>query len=125
MSDINILLDGVISFLVASALGLVLLLCLAIFFLRGFIQMRRKGKPFSRQSMFPHLLGILVSLAGCIIIILLIWLSDRGQRPHALNVWLDKWIWFWGMAIVALWPLSAYLWKKRQGTQSIDGIGET
>ena len=114
MSDINIILDGVISFLVAASLVLILLLCLAIFSLRGFIQMRRKGKPFSRQRMFPHLIGMLVSLSCCTIIILLIVWSDKVQRPHTLNVWLDNWVWFWVMVVVAMWPLGAYVWKKRQ-----------
>jgi UDP-N-acetylmuramyl pentapeptide phosphotransferase/UDP-N-acetylglucosamine-1-phosphate transferase len=122
MSDININLDGVIAFLVAAALMLILLLGLAVFSFRGLIQARQKGERFSRQPIFPHLIGMLVSLSCCVVIMLLVWLSDRPPRPARLNIWLDDWVLLWVAVVLALWPVSSYMIKRRQ---AISPPGET
>jgi hypothetical protein len=74
--------------------------------------MRRRGESFSRRTEFPHLAGLSISLSCCLIIILLIWLSDSMQRPHALNIWLDNWAWLWSTCVLLMWPAAVYAWKR-------------
>jgi hypothetical protein len=114
MSDIKLNLDGLIAFLVAAALGLVLLLVLSIVSLRGLLRARRKGERFTRQSSFPHVLGMLVSLAACAAVMFLSWFTDGGAYPRTLNVWLDRWSPLWGALILVLAPACAYFIKGRR-----------
>jgi apolipoprotein N-acyltransferase len=113
MSDIQLNLDGLIAFLVAAALALVLLLVLSIMSLRNLIRARRKGERFTRQPSFPHVLGITVSLAACAAVMLFIWFTDGGAYPRTLNAWLDRWSPLWGALVLALAPACAYLIKGR------------
>jgi UDP-N-acetylmuramyl pentapeptide phosphotransferase/UDP-N-acetylglucosamine-1-phosphate transferase len=114
MSDINLNLDGLITFLVATALALVLLLALSIVSLRSLIRARRKGERFTRQSSFPYVVGMLVSLAACAAVLLFLRFTDGGAYPRTLNAWLDHWSPLWGALIIALAPACAYLIKSRR-----------
>jgi hypothetical protein len=115
MSDININLDGLIAFIAASALGLLLLLGIVIALLAALIRARRRHEPFGRQRLFPHFIGLLVSLFGCLMVVVLLFFNERMLPTHALNIWLDHWLWLWLVTVIALWPVSAFAWKKWRG----------
>jgi ABC-type uncharacterized transport system YnjBCD permease subunit len=115
MSDIKLNLDGLIAFLVAAALAILFALGLMIMSLRSLVRARRQGKRFSRQPAFPHLIGMFISLACCVSIMLFIWFTDGGATPHTLNVWLDRLSPLWGAIIVALTPVSSRLIKGQLG----------
>ena len=125
MSDININLDGVIAFLAASGLGLLLISGILIALLASLIRARNKHEPFSRQVLFPHVIGMLVSLFCCVMVVALLLFSERMPPPRALNIWLDDWLWAWLIIVVALWPVSAFAWKKWRGRPPVARQGET
>jgi sterol desaturase/sphingolipid hydroxylase (fatty acid hydroxylase superfamily) len=112
MSDININLDGVIAFVFAVGLGLLLVLGILIISFASLIRARRKREPFSRQSLFPQVVGMLVSLSCCVLVVALLLSSERMPPPRALNTWLDHWLWVWLATVLALWPVSAVAWQK-------------
>jgi hypothetical protein len=112
MSDINIILDGVIAFIAAACLSILFLLGLLIFSVYGWAGARRKGGRFIDEVSWPHLQGLLLGLLSSIAIMLLILFTDRMPRPHSLNGWLDKLVWLWVPAVLLLWPLGVYLRKK-------------
>ena len=114
MSDININFDGVIAFLVASVLGLLLVVGILIALLASLTRARRKHEAFSRQRLIPQAIGMLVSFFCCVMVVVLLLFSERMPPPRALNIWLDHWLWAWPVAVLALWPASAFAWKKWQ-----------
>jgi UDP-N-acetylmuramyl pentapeptide phosphotransferase/UDP-N-acetylglucosamine-1-phosphate transferase len=124
MSDIQINLDGLIAFLVAAALALILLLVLAVVSLRGALRARREGERFSRQMAFPRVLGMLVSLSCCAIVLLLVWLNDGGVT-HTFNAWLDRLSPLWGALIIAVAPVSSRLIKGRLRFAAADAPVDT
>lgn len=99
MSDININLDGLIAFLAAASLSLTLLIGIIICALY-------------RRAKYAHMKGILLSLSCSIAILLLIFITDRTERPHTLNRWLDAWVWLWVPLVLSMWPLYLYLRRK-------------
>jgi hypothetical protein len=111
MSDIGIDLDGVIAFLVASSMGILLLLGIGVCALTARAKARRASDRISHQPIFPHMIGMGAGIIGCCLVILLIF-ADESTRPHILRNWLDDWFWLWGAAVLALWPLSVFLWRK-------------
>jgi signal transduction histidine kinase len=111
MSDININLDGVIAFIAAIALGLLLVLGILAISLFSLIRARRSHGSFSRQLLFPQVIGMLVSLFGCLIVAIILIAAESMTPPRALNIWLDQWVWVWLIAVLALWPASAFAWK--------------
>lgn len=113
MSDINIILEGVLAFIVAAVVALVLLLAILAGSLYALSRARRKKERFIQQAVFPHLLGMSLSLAGALVIMLLIVLTDSMPRPHALNIWLDNRVWLWVSVILLLWPVGVYAGKAR------------
>ncbi|MDT7605019.1 MAG: hypothetical protein QOF61_3016 [Acidobacteriota bacterium] len=94
-------------------LALVLVLVLSVLSLRSLLRARRRAERFSRQSSFPHVLGMLVSLTACAAVMLFIWFTDGGAYPRTLNARLDRWSPLWGALILALAPACAYLIKRR------------
>jgi hypothetical protein len=112
MSDIQINLDGLVAFLAAAALAIIFALGLVIVSVRGLIRARQKGERFSRQPAFPHVIGMLVSLACCAGVMLFIWATDGGATPHTLSIWLDRWALLWGAIIIALAPISSRLMRE-------------
>lgn len=112
MSDININLDGVIAFIVAVVLGLLLVVGILIASVASLIKARRNHEPFSRQSPFPQVVGMLVSFFCCVMVVALLLSSERMPPPRALNTWLDHWLWVWLATVLALWPVSAVAWQK-------------
>ena len=112
MSDININLDGVLALIAAIALALLLLLGALIASLASLIRSRRKHEPFSRQRLFPQVIGMLVSFFCCLIIVILLLFSERMPPPRALDIWLDQWLGLWLVTVLALWPVSALAWTK-------------
>ncbi|HKS29857.1 MAG TPA: hypothetical protein VJS44_18685 [Pyrinomonadaceae bacterium] len=113
MSDINIIPDGVVAFIVAAVVALVLLLAIIAGSLYALSRALQKKERFIQQAIFPHLLGVSLSLAGALVIMLLIVLTDSMPRPHALNIWLDNWVWLWAVIILLLWPVGVYAGKAR------------
>jgi UDP-N-acetylmuramyl pentapeptide phosphotransferase/UDP-N-acetylglucosamine-1-phosphate transferase len=124
MSDININLDGVIAFIAATVLSLLFLLGLLTFFIYGRARARPKSGRFIHQTALPHTFGLSLCLAGSIIIILLVVLTDRAARPHTLNIWLDKLVWLWAPVIFLLWPLGVYIRKRFMGKRLHQNPGE-
>jgi len=112
MSDISINLDGVLAFLAAAALALGLLLGLLMGALSGWAQSHRQPARFTQQRVFPHLVGMALSLVGSVVVLLLLWAEDGTLPPHSLALWLDQWLWLWVPGIVALWPGAVYGWKQ-------------
>jgi hypothetical protein len=114
MSDINIILDGVLAFIVAAALSLLLLAAVTVCLAYGLIKARGKREPLRREPVFPHILGMLISLVCLSVVMLFLLATEWMPRPHTINRWLDNWVWLWALALLSLWPLSAHIWKKRQ-----------
>ena len=112
MSDISINLDGVLAFLAAAALALGLSLGLLMGALSGWAQSHRQPARFTQQRVFPHLVGMALSLVGSVVVQLLLWAEEGTLPPHPLALWLDQWLWLWVPGIVALWPGAVYGWKQ-------------
>jgi hypothetical protein len=119
MSDINIIPDGMIAFLAAAILSILLLLGILVCSIYGLAVASRKKERFTRQSVMPHIFGMLLGLVGSIIIILLLFLTDFMPRLRALNSWLDNWIWLWAAALLLMWPLGFFLWRKRAASRAL------
>ncbi len=113
MSDINIIPDGLIAFVVAAPLCLLLLLATVICFLYERLASRRRA-AFRRGSVSPNLFGLSLSLACAIVILLMIILANNSSSPHTLSRWFDTWLWLWAAAVLLAWPVGAYFWKKRK-----------
>lgn len=99
MSDIDINLDGLLAFLAAASLSLALLIGIIICVL-------------FRRAQSSHMKGMLLSLSCSLLILLLIFITDRTERPHTLNGWLDAWVWLWVPLVLLVWPLYVYLRRK-------------
>ncbi len=111
MSDIDIHLDGLFAFLLASALGLLFILGILVAVIYCLIRARRMHEPFSRQRLFPHAIGMAVSLFCCVLILVLFFVDFETPPPRPIHIWLDKWFWAWAVFAFALWPISAFVLK--------------
>jgi hypothetical protein len=111
VSDIGLNLDGVITFLVAGVLCLLLLIALAACSLVARVANRR-------HAAVPHLVGILSSLAGSVVILVTVVMatvhSEERLEPNRAGVWFDGWLFLWAPAVLALWPIGALLYRRRQ-----------
>jgi hypothetical protein len=125
MSDIAINLDGLIAFIAAAALSLVLVAAIIICLAYGWSAARRTGVPLRRQKVFPHIAGMSICLVCFALLMLFLLFTEWTPKPHLINRWLDEWVWLWASAIVLLWPLTAYVWNRRRGRESIHGAVET
>lgn len=101
MSDIEINLNGLIAFIAATCLSLLLLIGIII------CALLRRAKP-------AHMKGMLLGLSCSILIILLTFVSDRTRRLRSLNGWLDSWVWLWVPLVLSVWPLCVCFSRKRQ-----------
>ncbi|MBD0373296.1 MAG: hypothetical protein ICV60_20835 [Pyrinomonadaceae bacterium] len=119
MSDINIILDGLIAFMVAAAFSILLLLGIIACLIYAWSRASRTSGPINRQPLFPHITGISISLACFAAVLLLLLYTERTPRPHTLSRWLDAWVWVWSLALLALWPLWVHVHRKRQGRDSL------
>jgi lysylphosphatidylglycerol synthetase-like protein (DUF2156 family) len=115
MSDINLNLDGVIAFLAAFGLGLLLLLAILVASIYATVKARRKHEPFRRQGLAPHIVGMLVSVLACAAVVLLLLFGETKLLPRTLAIWFDRWLVVWIAAVLALWPLSVVSWKQLRG----------
>lgn len=119
MSDINLNLDGLIAFLVAAGLGLLLVLAIFLGSIIAAVRAKQRGQRFSQQRFFPHLIGMIVSLLCCLGIELVLLLTDSNLPPRRIPIWLDNWIIVWLSAVLLMWPLSAMVfrrWKVSSGS---------
>jgi len=115
MSDINLNLDGVLAFLVAAGLGLVLVLAIVLGSIVAAMKAHQRGERFTQQRFFPHLIGMAVSLLSCLLIELVLLVTDSNLPPRRIPIWFDNWVIVWLTAILLLWPLSAQMcrrWRK-------------
>jgi hypothetical protein len=113
MSDINIILDGVIAFIVSASLCILLLLGIVICAVYMRATARQHRTDFTRRPVSHHIFGMSLSLACAAIILLSVILTENTPSPHTLNRWLDNWVWLWAVAVLLLWPLGAHFLKKR------------
>jgi hypothetical protein len=124
MSDINLNLDGVLAFLVAAGLGLLLVLAILLGSLAAAVKANQRGEQFTQQKFFPHLIGMVVSLLCCLAIELVLLVTDSNLPPRRIPVWLDNWVIIWLTAVLLLWPLSARAYKTLMNQFGlIDRIG--
>jgi len=112
MGHLSICFHGLVAFLVAAVLADALLVGLAFSALRSLIQARQRGKPFYRHPLYPHLIGVSVSLFCCVVIMLFTGVSLAVPRPHPLNIWLDDFALLWAALVLALWPASSYAIRR-------------
>lgn len=112
MSDIGLNLDGVIAFLAAAALAALLALSMLIVFLIALIRARRLHLTITGQGLFSQLVGMCASFVACLVILITLVLSEQLPPPRAINIWLDHWLWAWLLMVLALWPATAYMWKR-------------
>jgi len=110
MSDVGIIPDGMMAFLFAVPLCLLLLLATAISFLYERRARRRAGA--SGRSLSPNLFGVSLSFAAALLVLLTLILANNYVLPRTLNEWMDDSIWLWVAAVLLLWPLGAYLRKR-------------
>jgi hypothetical protein len=122
MSDISLNLDGLIAFLAAAALGLSLLLVIFVGSLFTVLKSRQKHQRFSSQRFFRHLIGMAVSLICCVAVELLLLLSDSTLPPRTISIWLDRWVILWLAVVLALWPLSVFVWKRLRPVTAIRSV---
>lgn len=115
MSDISLNLDGVIAFLAAFALGLLLLLAILVASVYASVKARRQHESFRQQRLAPHLVGMLISALGCAAVVILLLFGETKLPPRTLGIWFDKWLVIWMPAVLALWPLWVVSWKKLRG----------
>jgi hypothetical protein len=110
MSDIGLNLDGVVALLAAGALCLLLLVALAVCSLFVWAGHRRTA--------FPHLVGILCSLAGAVAVLATVLVtlvqSDGNLEPNRAGARLDGSVLLWAPAVLALWPIGMLLYRRRQ-----------
>jgi hypothetical protein len=120
MSDISINLDGLIAFLVAALLGSGLGLAIVVCSVYGWLSARKRAIHFHSQPIFAHIVGMLLSTAGCVIIMLLVFLRDGPRYEHDLERWLDQWVILWAIALLGLWPITVWALKKLQSKPQTD-----
>ena len=118
MSDININLDGVLAFLVAAGLGLLLVLAIVLGSLAAAVKANQRGEQFTQQKFFPHLIGMVVSLLSCLTIELVLLVTDSNLPPRRIPVWLDNWVIIWLTGVLLLWPLSARMTRRWRRARS-------
>ena len=117
MSDIGLNLDGVIAFLAATvlaallALGIVVVLCIAV------IRARRHHQSITHQGLFAQVVGMCASFLACLLILITLLLSEQQPPPRAISIWFDHWLWAWLLMVLALWPATAYVWKRSRRKQ--------
>ena len=111
MSDIGLNLDGVITFLAATALAALLALSIVVSCITV-IRARRHRQSITGQGLFSQVVGMCASFFACLLILITLLLSEQLPAPRAINIWLDHWLWAWLLIVLALWPASAYLWKR-------------
>jgi hypothetical protein len=119
MSDIGINLDGVIAFLVAALFAILLAFAILILSIVSVIRARRKRQLFVQQRVFPHIIGMLLSLLSCLFVIALLLSNESKPPPRAAHIWLDHWLWVWSILVLALWPIGALAWKRWRGPSGI------
>ncbi len=115
MSDISLNLDGVIAFLAACALCLLLLLAILGASIYATVKARRKHETFRQQPVAPHIVGMLVSALACAAVVILLLFGETKLPPRTLAIWFDHWLVVWIPAVLALWPLSVVSWKQLRG----------
>jgi hypothetical protein len=112
MSDIGINLDGLIAFLVAAGLGLLLLCGIVAGSIFAAVKANKKQQKFRQQRFFPHLIGMLASLGCCLAIELALLLTDTSLPPRHIPVLLDNWALLWAVAVLGLWPFIVFSWRR-------------
>ena len=122
MSDINLNFDGLIAFLAAALVGLLLAFGILIGSIITAVKANKRHQRFKQQRFFPHLLGMLISLGCCLAIEGLLLLTDSTLPPRNIAIWLDKWVLLWIAVIVALWPFTVFGWKRRQTVTNSDAL---
>jgi len=70
--------------------------------------------PVRRLPLVPHHGGLLLSLLVCGGIVLLLWLTDGTAAGPPVGRWLDTWGAVWVAGVSAVWPVSAWVWKRVQ-----------
>ena len=117
MSDIGLNLDGVAAMVVAGALCLLLLIALAVCSLFVWAGHRRTA--------FPHLVGILCSLAGAAVVLVTALVtalrSEDRLEPNRVGMLLDRGIPLWAPVVLALWPIGRLLYRRRQQRSEVEG----
>jgi ABC-type Fe3+-siderophore transport system permease subunit len=100
-----------VAFLAAGMLCLLLLIALAVCSLLAQTTARRKVAR-------PHLVGILSSLAADVIVLIAVVVtavqSEGSLESNRVGAWLDRWLLLWVVAVLALWPIGALLYRRRQ-----------
>ena len=119
MSDINLNLDGVLAFLVAAGLGLLLVLAITLGSVFAAVKAHQRRQRFIQQGFFPHLIGMVVSLVCCLAIELVLLLTDSYIPPRRIPLWLDQWVLVWLTAVLVMWPLSAYTWRRLKNPERV------
>jgi hypothetical protein len=114
MSDINLNLDGLIAFLAAAGLGLLLLFAMLLGAIIAAVRAHQRKQRFTQQLFFPHLMGMTVSLLCCLGIELVLLFTDSTLPPRNIPIWLDRWILLWLLVIVILWPVTVWLVRKNR-----------
>jgi hypothetical protein len=112
MSDINLNLDGLVAFLVAAGLGLLLVLAIFLGSIIAAVKAHQRGEQFSQQRFFPHLIGMVVSLVSCLAIEFVLLLTDANVPPRRIPLWLDNWVIVWLTAVLLLWPLTVRMCRS-------------
>ena len=119
MSDIGLNLDGVITFLAATALAALLALSIVVVSGITVIRARRHRQSITGQGLFTQLVGMCASFLGCLLILITLLLSEQLPTPRPINIWLDHWLWAWLVTVLALWPAAAYMWKRSRRKNAV------
>jgi len=112
MSDIGLNLDGVIAFIAAIVLAALFALGIMVVSFVSVLRARRHYQSISAQRLFPQAIGMCASLFVCLLIIITLLLTDELPPPRAIDIWFDRWLWAWSITVLALWPATAYIWKR-------------
>ena len=112
MSDIGLNLDGVIAFIAAIVLAVLFALGIMVVSFVSVLSARRHYQSISAQRLFPQAIGMCASLFVCLLIIITLLLTDELPPPRAIDIWFDRWLWAWSITVLALWPVTAYIWKR-------------
>lgn len=119
MSDINLNLDGLIAFLAAAGLGLLLIFAMLLGAIIAAVRAHQRKQRFTQQLFFPHLMGMTVSLLCCLGIELVLLLTDSTLPPRKIPIWLDRWVLLWLLVIVILWPVTVWLMRKTRARAAL------
>jgi len=119
MSDIGLNLDGVITFLAATALAALLALSIVVVSCITVIRARRHRQSITGQGLFSQVVGMCASFVACLLILITLLLSEQLPAPRAINIWFDHWLWAWLLMVLALWPAAAYLWKRSRRKNAV------